>query len=148
VSEWKYGPPTECGVYVASIGKDNHARRFWNGSNWSAPWYEGDPPDIVNRVKHTPAEGGGSPIAWARRVNEPSPQQFDRKLCVRGVPAIFDAWLKCRAGASPAKIVPQFARIDRKVYVLLPRLTEIAVANTAEDADLILAALAAYRDAH
>ncbi len=69
MSEWKFEPPKVIGDYVASISKDENARRHWNGTNWSAPWYAGDPPDIVNRAGNTPAEAGGSPIAWLRRVD-------------------------------------------------------------------------------
>lgn len=67
---WNYAPPTRPGDCVASISKDENARRHWNGTNWSAPWYVGDPPDIVSRARNTPAEAGGSPIAWVKFADD------------------------------------------------------------------------------
>lgn len=107
MNEWSYTPPTRAGDCVASISKDERARRHWNGERWSAPWYEGDPPDIVNRARNTPAEAGGSPIAWLEVADDdmvslmkPRAKQFSRWTFDDGA--------------------PRFCASEHRVYQLLP----------------------------
>lgn len=54
--KWKKGTPDVPGVYVASIERHTGVRRYWNGARWSAPWYVGDPEEIIARARAVVAE--------------------------------------------------------------------------------------------
>lgn len=135
MSEWKYAPPTVIGDYVASISKDENARRHWDGERWSAPWYVGDPPDIVNRAGNTSAEAGGSPISWLRRVDFDDDDGMVSLMKPRAKQ--FSRWT---VGNAPEKRYTTYAEI----CVHNPRGKYIATCATREDAEHVAAALNVY----
>lgn len=52
---WIDTTPDCPGWYRASVNRDYAARRYWNGVEWSAPVYEGDPIEHFINAKNTPA---------------------------------------------------------------------------------------------
>lgn len=58
--------PARSGWYNASTARDANARRWFNAllNSWSAPCYVGDPDDVAERAKTTPADTVGLPIEW------------------------------------------------------------------------------------
>jgi hypothetical protein len=61
---WQTGFPVAPGWYIASYDRDADARRYWNGSRWSAPCYSDDPQLYHDRARNTPAESQ-SGIEWS-----------------------------------------------------------------------------------
>lgn len=55
-TQWNRGTPAAPGVYVVN-GYRDQLRRYWAPeTGFSAPWYEGDEPEIVERATVTPAD--------------------------------------------------------------------------------------------
>jgi hypothetical protein len=53
---WNEGTPMAAGVYAVD-GSKHELRRAWSPAHgWSAPWYDGDPDDIVARAMLTDAD--------------------------------------------------------------------------------------------
>ena len=56
MTPWSASRPPRIGVFNASTERAESMRRHWDGRRWSAPWYESDPPVIVDRARARRAE--------------------------------------------------------------------------------------------
>lgn len=56
LTPWSTGAPPEPGWYSASMERNPDARRYWDGSMWSAPCYCDDPQGHFDRARATLGE--------------------------------------------------------------------------------------------
>lgn len=67
---WHSEPPAVAGVYIASMKKLADTRRYWNGSQWSQPWY-GQTPRHECKSQTTDVVG----IQWLRLIEADKPAE-------------------------------------------------------------------------
>lgn len=66
---WHSTAPSVAGVYIASTNKRTDTRRYWNGSQWSMPWYD-ESTEHVYRSRPTTV-----PILWLHLIEADKPAQ-------------------------------------------------------------------------
>lgn len=70
LTDWSTDPPTRVGWYNASACCDPECRRYWDGSQFSAPCFVGDPDSHAERARATRGESQLPSIEW-RGLTEP-----------------------------------------------------------------------------
>ena len=64
LTPWATGGPPRVGWFNASTERNADARRYWNGTAWSAPACVGDPDGHADRARNMPSDASSDAIEW------------------------------------------------------------------------------------
>ena len=72
LTRWRKGPPPMIGEYIASVGRNDEFRRWWDGADWSLAYRETDSAGVKRRMRRVrgkrPSADG---IEWRGLAEKP-----------------------------------------------------------------------------